>query len=118
MPGCRGRWPDVRAAGSSQGRLAVDHLLITPGGNMPVVYTFRTAVHTAMVATLVTVAVATAAGDLTGVPQANPKIPGTSVPTVLSPQLRQFIVAQGSIPLENGTPDFPLYGYNGDGLMV
>jgi hypothetical protein len=70
---------------------------------MPVTHMFRTAMHAAMVATLVTVAVATAAGNLTGVPQANPKIVGVSVPTVLSPELRQFIVAQGSTRLENGT---------------
>src|SRR5262249_22305827 len=95
-----------------------NHLSITTGGNMPVVHTFRTAMRMATVATLATVAIATAAGDLTGVPQANPKIPGISVPTVLSPQLRQFIVAQGSIRLENGTPDFTFYGYNGDGPMV
>jgi hypothetical protein len=85
---------------------------------MPAVHMFRTAMHTAMVATLATVAVAAAAGGLTGVPQANPKIVGVSVPTVLSPELRQFIVTQGSTPLENGAPDFPFYGYNGDGPMV
>jgi hypothetical protein len=85
---------------------------------MPVVHTFRTAMRTAIVATLVAVTVAMAAGGLTGVPQANPKSIGISVPTVLSPELRQFIVAQGSTPLENGTPDFPLYGYNGDGPML
>src|SRR5262245_24308879 len=63
-------------------------------------------------------AVVTAAGSLTGVPQANLKIVGISVPTVLAPELRQFSVAQGSTRLENGTDDFPLYGYNGDGPMV
>jgi hypothetical protein len=85
---------------------------------MPVVRTFCTVIHMATVAILATVAMAPAAGNLTGVPQANPKIVGVSVPTVLSPELRQFIVAQGSIRLENGTPDFPLYGYNGDRPMV
>jgi hypothetical protein len=85
---------------------------------MPVVHAFRTAMHTAMVATLVTVSAATAEVSLTGVPQANPKVVGLSVPTALSPELRQFIVAQGSIQLENGTDAFPFYGYNGDGPMV
>jgi hypothetical protein len=85
---------------------------------MPVVHTFHTAMRMAMVATLCTVAVAAAAGGLTSMPQANPKIVGVSIPTVLSPELRQLIVAQGSTPLENGAPDFPFYGYNGDGPMV
>jgi hypothetical protein len=85
---------------------------------MLVVHTFHTAMRMAMVATLSTVAIATAAGGLTSVPQANPKIVGVSIPTVLSPELRQLIVAQGSTPLENGAPDFPFYGYNGDGPMV
>jgi hypothetical protein len=85
---------------------------------MPIVYTFRIAMHTAMAATWVMVAVATAADGLTGVPQANPKIVGMSVPTVLSPELKQSVAAQGSIRLENGTDAFPLYGYNGDGPMV
>ena len=85
---------------------------------MPVVHTFRTAMYTAIAALLVTVTAATAAGSLTGVPQANPKIVGVSIPTVLSPELRQFIVAQGSLRLENGTDAFTFYGYNGDGPMV
>src|SRR5262247_4078909 len=92
---CRhsGRWP----VGVPQANPSVDHLPITPGGNMPVVRTFRIAMHTAMAATLVMVSVATAAGSLTGVPQANPKIVGISVPTVLSPELKQSVAAQGSI---------------------
>jgi hypothetical protein len=79
---------------------------------------FGGAARTAIGAILATVAVATAVDGLTGVPQANSKIMGISVPTVLSPELTQFIVAQGSTRLENGTPDFPFDGYNGDGPMV
>ncbi len=85
---------------------------------MQIVHPFRTAMHMAMVATLATVSVAAAEVDLTGVPQANPKIVGIAVPTALSPELRQSSVAQGATPLENGTLDFPFYGYNGDGPMV
>ena len=37
-------------------------------------------------------------GDLTPVPSANPKAPGIAAPNVLSPELIEAIVAQGSIP--------------------
>lgn len=55
---------------------------------------------------------------LTGVPTANPKTAGRSVPTVLSPELKQQIVAQGSTPLENPNAYFTNYGYDADGSMV
>jgi hypothetical protein len=50
-----------------------------------------------------------------GVPAANPKVAGVPVPNVLTPELIETIAAQGSIRLENGTTDFPFYGYDGDG---
>src|SRR5437899_11845267 len=85
---------------------------------MQIVHPCRTAMHMAMVATLATVSVAAAEVDLTSVPQANPKIVGIAVPTALAPELRQSSVGRGATPLENGTLDFPFYGYNGDGPMV
>ena len=54
---------------------------------------------------------------LHGVP-ANPKAPGTTYPNVLSPELAEIAVAQGSTRLENGTAEIPYYGYLGDGPMV
>jgi hypothetical protein len=50
-----------------------------------------------------------------GVPAANPKVAGVPVPNVLTPELIETIAAQGSTRLENGTTDFPFYGYDGDG---
>src|SRR5262245_66207018 len=64
-------------------------------------------------------AVAVGAGaahaQLTPVANANPKMVGFAAPNVLSPELVELIVAQGSIPLENGTAQFPYYGYDGNG---
>lgn len=53
-----------------------------------------------------------------GVASANPKTAGVAVPDVLTPELIQTIVAQGSIALEDRTADFPFYGYDGDGTML
>jgi hypothetical protein len=54
----------------------------------------------------------TAAGaDPTHVPGANPKIPGVTLPTILSPELSQIVRAQGSMVLENPTGPFKYYGY-------
>jgi hypothetical protein len=59
-----------------------------------------------------------AAAGLTPVPLANPKSPGVAVPNVLSPELAEKIVAQGSTPLENPSGDFGFYGYSTDGPML
>ena len=59
-----------------------------------------------------------AAAGFTGVPVANPRIPGVTLPSMLTPELQQVAVAQGSIMLENGTTAFPFYGYDGDGTML
>src|SRR5262249_46236677 len=56
--------------------------------------------------------------SLVGVPAANPRVAAVSVPNVLTPELRETIAAQGSMRLENGTADFPFYGYDGDGTLV
>src|SRR6476620_511484 len=56
--------------------------------------------------------------SLTGVSDANPKIAGFSLPTVLSPELAQVVWAQGSSKLENGTAAVPFYGYDGDGPLL
>src|SRR5262245_40568575 len=53
--------------------------------------------------------------QLTPVANANPKMVGFAAPNVLSPELVELIVAQGSIPLENGTAQIPYYGYAGNG---
>src|SRR5437773_5277622 len=54
---------------------------------------------------------------LTSVP-ANADVRGVTVPDVLSPELSQIAVAQGSIRLENPTPEVPYYGYNGNGTLL
>jgi hypothetical protein len=55
------------------------------------------------------------AADLTPVPQANTKVVGISVPNVLSSELREVAVAQGSTPLENPAAGFTsYYGYDDD----
>ena len=54
------------------------------------------------------------AGDQAGVPHANPKVAGVTVPTVLSPELAQIVSAQGSTPVENPTPAVRYYGYLND----
>jgi hypothetical protein len=51
--------------------------------------------------------------NLTSVP-ANPKNPGVTVPTVLSPGLAQIVRAQGSMPVENPSSAIKLYGYVND----
>src|SRR6185503_3023075 len=55
---------------------------------------------------------------LTGVPEANPRVANSNAPNVLSPDLLQTTVAEGSVPLENPTGLFKFYGYNGDGPMM
>jgi hypothetical protein len=53
--------------------------------------------------------------QLTPVANANPKMVGFTAANVLSPELVEVVVAQGSAPLENGTAQFPYYGYDGNG---
>jgi hypothetical protein len=62
------------------------------------------------------VALADASGgpSLTGVPAANTKSPGYAPADVLSPELSQIIVAQGSTRLENPIPQIAYYGYDND----
>jgi Alkaline phosphatase PhoX len=55
---------------------------------------------------------------LTPVPSAIPKVEGMSAPSVLSPELHQIIVGQGSMPLENPTQLLSYYGYANDGPML
>ncbi|HET7108137.1 MAG TPA: alkaline phosphatase PhoX [Candidatus Acidoferrum sp.] len=54
----------------------------------------------------------------TGVPSANPKTPGVASPNILSPELIETPVAQGSIPLENPSPLISFYGYDNNGTLV
>src|SRR5437667_8865172 len=59
-----------------------------------------------------------AASPLTPVPNANPKSPGFAAPNILSPELKQSPVAQGSTGLENPSALTSLYGYDNDGPML
>lgn len=70
----------------------------------------------ALVAVLVAAAGATppAGPSLTSVPNANPKSPGYAPASVLSPELRQVAVAQGSSKLENPGAVASYYGYDND----
>jgi hypothetical protein len=53
----------------------------------------------------------------TSVP-AVPDVRGVTAPNVLSPELAEHPVAQGSIKLENPTAVVPYYGYNGNGTLL
>ena len=52
--------------------------------------------------------------DLTNVASANPKAAGYAPVSQLSPELRQVVVAQGSMPLENPQGIVGWYGYEND----
>jgi len=54
----------------------------------------------------------------TNVPSANQKVPGITAPNILSPELIETIVAQGSNALENPSAITKLYGYDNNGTMV
>ena len=56
--------------------------------------------------------------NLANVATANTKTPGVSSPNVLSAGLAETPVAQGSNRLENGTPQVPFYGYDGNGSLL
>lgn len=59
------------------------------------------------------------AGPLTHVPSANTRTPGISSPNVLSPELQEVTVAQGSTALENpSSTTSKYYGYGVDGPML
>jgi hypothetical protein len=73
------------------------------------------AVALAGIAAVTAVAFAEPATDLTGVP-ANTKSAGYSPATVLSPELAQVVVAQGSTRVENSTAAVSYYGYDNDVL--
>jgi len=71
--------------------------------------------------TIFVVAGAASSPDLTtftNVAAANTKTPGFAAPNILSPELTEAAVAQGSVRLENGTAAVPFYGYDGDGTLV
>ncbi len=51
------------------------------------------------------------AQHLTHVPNANPKNPGVTSATILSPELAQIVRAQGAMPVENPTDAVNYYGY-------
>jgi len=49
---------------------------------------------------------------------ANAKVAGSSAPNLLSPQLAEIAVAQGSVALENPTAAISHYGYDADGPFL
>lgn len=55
---------------------------------------------------------------LTHVPSANPKVEGMAAPNILSPELIETVVAQGSMHLENASGLTSYYGYDNDGTML
>src|SRR5215470_10701107 len=75
------------------------------------------------VPTLSVVMAFAAGSSLTNIPNANPKSPGMSPPNVLSPELSEISVAQGSIKMENSGPcgnttTVSFYGYDDNGPML
>jgi hypothetical protein len=54
----------------------------------------------------------------TSVPSANPRVTGMASPNILSPELIETIVAQGSNALENPNALVTFYGYDNNGTMV
>jgi hypothetical protein len=58
------------------------------------------------------------AADPTPVPSANPKLPGKVAPDILSVELIEAPVAQGSMPVENPSALVGFYGYDNDGPMI
>jgi uncharacterized protein DUF839 len=71
----------------------------------------RTIIALSLAFPLAVAATATSALDLTPVPRANPKTVGVTSATVLSPELLQVVVAQGSMLLENPADAAQFYGY-------
>jgi hypothetical protein len=59
-----------------------------------------------------------AAAQLTHVPSANGKAPGLTSPNILSPELIETAVAQGSNELENPAALTAHYGYDSDGPLL
>ena len=57
-------------------------------------------------------------GRLTAVQSANPKAPGLASPNILSPELTEVLLAQGSFKLENTSDLTNFYGYDNDGPML
>ncbi len=71
----------------------------------------KTAISSLVAASFALGAGAAFAQGLTNVINANPKTPGVTSPTVLSPELAQVVRAQGSMPVENPSASIKYYGY-------
>jgi hypothetical protein len=54
----------------------------------------------------------------THVPSANAKVTGNAAPNILSPELIETVVAQGSFKVENPADVFKYYGYIDNGPMI
>jgi hypothetical protein len=70
----------------------------------------------ALAAAAVAVAIASPSTDLTSVPSANTRSTGYAPPSILSPELAQIAVAQGSTRVENPSAAISYYGYDNDTL--
>jgi len=55
---------------------------------------------------------------LTNVPAANPKVPGVAPANILSPELIEVVVGQGSMRMENTSALTSYYGYDNDVLSA
>jgi hypothetical protein len=67
-------------------------------------------------AAVAAVAFAEPSTDLTGVPAANTKSAGYAPASILSPELTQVVLAQGSTKVENPSQAIGYYGYDNDTL--
>src|SRR5262245_7793007 len=72
----------------------------------------------ALSALLFTTAFAQNGRAQTNVASPNPKVPGFAAPNILSPELTETIVAQGSMKLENPSVLTSFYGYDNDGPFI
>jgi hypothetical protein len=79
---------------------------------------YRAILTTTLTASMLTGSVAADSLTLTPVPTAQTKVAGETRPNVLSPELTEEILAQGSTRLENPDPLTKYYGYDDNGPMI
>src|SRR6266853_6297767 len=75
-------------------------------------------IATSLPVLLIVTALAAQTPPLTHVPSANPRVAGVASPNILSPQLIEAPVTQGSMKLENTSALTNYYGYDNDGTML
>src|SRR5215470_19723285 len=79
---------------------------------------YRAILTTTLTASMLTGSVAADSLTLTPVPTAQTKVASETRPNVLSPELTEEILAQGSTRLENPDPLTKYYGYDDNGPMI